>query len=780
MAWSTRQGGGKPTSIPKFDIDSMLNQPRPLPTSRGIPRRSPGQPNHGAPAPYMRVGTVSTRVPLPKHRIVHFEHTRSAPNTFQSPPETNHSSVYALQQALAKSLSDYEILQKKYANCHSALHEVTSELNGAKRLLESMKSIHEKEKQGYEAKIAKEREQINTIIKDIQDQANERVEFVKMQHRDVTEKTIDGLILRERELAHDSLQNARHDARQAKQRLENDWKDRLESALREERQKTSKMIENMNMQSEAEINTLKENYAVTLHRLDEEHKEQNKKLLIEAVATERKIATQMVETIRRQSEEALVIAEAQEKTAQGEILDHMRKIEQDRANNIINQLRQEHDAERAHALALEHQLQVQQESFHSEMERRILEEKERFKGIVEHERQKLKSDVSDAVNKEQLRVNDIVAGLKRERDELESLLARKERHLTQVAASTQCDVNATAQKSMVDPDEQESLLERKEHHLAQVAASTQFGVNAPAQKSMGNPPQYPEQGNRDHDTTPKINTPVVFGGYSDVWDESKSPSLTHPSLSPNIRKSELPTVHHPVSEKTTENILTDRNEMSLEKVSNTEPTFRASKAEETEKPSSTDFVDPFADFVDADVQNPDESGRGISFTDWDSLSTPTVTQHDTFAQLMDEHTKHGHNDDDWDTIWEQVSQQSVNGENESATLSDPNALRTLFLKAGRKVARISYLGIEAKLTAKGIMRITTDNTAVFFPDIASFAKFALMKTKAFDSTTEDNQKESGWDSRAGQILDEMLVYDIDNAEGDPKQWPLSVRELIKV
>ena len=240
MAWSSRQGGGKPTSIPKFDIDSMLKQPRPLPTSRGVPKRSPGQPSRGLAAPYMRQGTVRAHVSLPKQNAVRVDNsdTVAFPSSFNTPLDRKQPSSYALEQALAKSLSDYELLQKKFTECHVALQEARLELSDTRRLLETAKSNHHQEKQGFEAKIAREREQVNTIIKDIQDQANVRVELVKTQFRDVSKSHFDDLILRERELAHEALQNARHDARQEKQRLKTsgkiDWNQQYEMKGREQ------------------------------------------------------------------------------------------------------------------------------------------------------------------------------------------------------------------------------------------------------------------------------------------------------------------------------------------------------------------------------------------------------------------------------------------------------------------------------------------------------------------------------------------------------------------
>ena len=255
MAWSSRQGGGKPTSIPKFDIDAMLKQPRPLPTSRGIPKRSPGQQSGVMTVPYTDMGRLSAHFSLPKQKAIRVSHsdTTSPVKSFNSSSERKEPSSYALEQALARSLSEYESLQRKYTSCHAALQKATVELNDTKRLLETAKNHHYQEKQMLEAKIAREREQVNTIIKDIQDQANERVELVKTQFRDVSKSHFDDLILRERELAHESLQNARHDARQEKQRIENEWRSRLDSTIREERERTEKFVENIEYFSKLDL-----------------------------------------------------------------------------------------------------------------------------------------------------------------------------------------------------------------------------------------------------------------------------------------------------------------------------------------------------------------------------------------------------------------------------------------------------------------------------------------------------------------------------------------------
>ena len=52
-----------------------------------------------------------------------------------------------------------------------------------------------------------------------------------------------------------------------------------------------------------------------------------------------------------------------------------------------------------------------------------------------------------------------------------------------------------------------------------------------------------------------------------------------------------------------------------------------------------------------------------------------------------------------------------------------------------------------------------------------------METSALENT-EEHQNELEFISRTEQILDEMLIYDFDNNEGDSKHGPMSVREVL--
>ena len=60
MSWSSRQGGGKQFEIPKYDIHSELDQPRPYQRMNNMPPASLQSTANSIP-PYMKISTVKVK-----------------------------------------------------------------------------------------------------------------------------------------------------------------------------------------------------------------------------------------------------------------------------------------------------------------------------------------------------------------------------------------------------------------------------------------------------------------------------------------------------------------------------------------------------------------------------------------------------------------------------------------------------------------------------------------------------------------------------------------------
>lgn len=161
-------------------------------------------------------------------------------------------------------------------------------------------------------------------------------------------------------------------------------------------------------------------------------------------------------------------------------------------------------------------------------------------------------------------------------------------------------------------------------------------------------------------------------------------------------------------------------------------------------------IDPFSEF-EAIENNPFEmsqSTRGVSFTEWDGEFDSQVT--DAVDQLSSQEDGVTKNDEDaWDNIWGRVSRGAAENSKDTKDfiIHDPLTLRKIFSKIGHKVSIVSFRGIEAKLTSKGIMCMTNEKTAFFFPDIASFANYV-------NTAVESNGDVS---TPSDDLLDEIVI-----------------------
>ena len=70
MSWSSRQGGGKQFEIPKYDIHSELDQPRPYQRMNNMPPASLQSTANSIP-PYMKISTVKGKKKSRYNDVVH-------------------------------------------------------------------------------------------------------------------------------------------------------------------------------------------------------------------------------------------------------------------------------------------------------------------------------------------------------------------------------------------------------------------------------------------------------------------------------------------------------------------------------------------------------------------------------------------------------------------------------------------------------------------------------------------------------------------------------------
>ena len=174
--------------------------------------------------------------------------------------------------------------------------------------------------------------------------------------------------------------------------------------------------------------------------------------------------------------------------------------------------------------------------------------------------------------------------------------------------------------------------------------------------------------------------------------------------------------------------------------------------------ANNDIVDdPFAEenFEAAESANP-----------FNSTENPFAT-----AEALETNTdEQGNSGSGWDDIWDKIEGKSPANMPDQEAL-DPNLLKSIFKKVGRKVCTIKYNGAIAKLTAKGIMFLAGGNTPLFFQDAASFAKFVNTP-----DTIDANDEES-WDATyINEVLDNMFLTP---AGRDSDDIQLSLRTIIE-
>ena len=182
-----------------------------------------------------------------------------------------------------------------------------------------------------------------------------------------------------------------------------------------------------------------------------------------------------------------------------------------------------------------------------------------------------------------------------------------------------------------------------------------------------------------------------------------------------------------------------------------------------------DDEDPFADsnFDTTDVDNHNNNNNN------NSNQNNVVDSFDLHNNSSNNNNKDGNDDGEWDDIWDKVVEKSITtttSQLDQAAIN-PKSLQLIFNKVGRKVCAIKYKGVNAKLTAKGIMCIAGGNSPLFFQDAASFAKFV---NSANDGETSDD---GSWDLEStNAVLDEMCIT-LSNDKHDGNE--ISLRTIMK-
>jgi hypothetical protein len=709
MAWTNRQGGGQPAHIPAFNIDRMLKQPHQIPTSRGIPRRrSTNNDIDLQPPPYMQL-THRPRI----HTQDQKQHQLTGLNRKASPERSmdgKDATIHTLRQALAKCLFDHEQLEGSFRECYSKLQATQIELHETRAALDETRDQRKSDQETYEANIVIERQRIEELVSERERQVQAHMDAAQAAFIKQTNEQMRKVLTDAQESSEKALEDARRDAREALQRNENMWQTKLELAINAERKNAKEMIEEVQRQMRDKIDSL-----------EECHREEIKTVVTDAIETERNLATALLEDIRKQSRTALESAETQAKTKMAALIKNLQDTERLDAEKMLSATKRQLEEAHRQIESLEQALQRANQRLET-----MWQDKSERQIVQSTSDSGRASATKEAATEMETDPQQMVT---------ETSISDEKSNIPLFEADTEpVPTDAIGYKESVSSSTDKIMFDAN-------AGTSVSGINYRAKNDINNV----AWGSDD--------IASAFDADFDAFGNSQEKQSSN-------QKANVP--NNPFDEDLSAFMNTAT--ANTGKAENLEPEIVSTTAnfDPLDKADKSFFVgannsevdagdiDPFSEF-EAIEKNPFElsqSTRGVSFTDWDGEFDSQVT--DAVDQLSTQEDGVTENDEDaWDNIWGRVSRGAAENSKDTNDfiIHDPLTLRKIFSKIGHKVSIVSFRGVEAKLTSKGIMCMTNEKIAFFFPDIASFAKYV-------NTAVESNGDVS---TLSDHLLDEIVI-----------------------